>query len=173
MKELYPKKPRELTEEEESELDKTIKFSGNKLFDTFNIGKSIWNLVYDTVQISLKKNKHNFNSRFGYIFHYEKEEKKVFVWEYEMKKAKIDDINNKTYLNLIYEGSPNETKLNFIIDTFSKWNQMENYTDFPVFEMKCFQKFPMEQTLVPIMKRKIMAYIFQVAGHEKLDNFDK
>ena len=68
LKELYPKKPRELTEEEESELDKTIKFSGNKLFDTFNIAKSIWNLAYDTVQISLKKNKQNINSRFGYIF---------------------------------------------------------------------------------------------------------
>ena len=172
LKELYPKKPRELTEEEESELDKTIKFSGNKLFDTFNIAKSIWNLAYDTVQISLKKNKQNINSKFGYIFYYDKENKKVFVWEYEMKKPNINDINNKTYLNLIYEDNPDELKLNYIIETFSKWNQIENYTEFPIFEMKCFQKFPMEQTLIPIMKRKILAYIFQVVGYEKSDNFD-
>ena len=30
----------------------------------------------------------------------------------------------------------------------------------------------MEQTLVPIMKRKIMTYIFQIVNSEKLNNFD-
>ena len=37
LKELYPKKPRTLTKEEEVELEKTIKYSGAKLFDTFNL----------------------------------------------------------------------------------------------------------------------------------------
>ena len=55
MKELYPKKPRELTEEEESELDKTIKFSGNKLFDTFNIGKSMYLLQNNVLKEILKQ----------------------------------------------------------------------------------------------------------------------
>jgi hypothetical protein len=30
----------------------------------------------------------------------------------------------------------------------------------------------MEETLIPIMKRKIMAYVFQVVNYEKINNFD-
>jgi hypothetical protein len=45
VKELTPKKPRELTEDEEEELVKTLKFSNSRLFDTFNVAKSMgWNL---------------------------------------------------------------------------------------------------------------------------------
>ena len=53
--ELYPKKPRELSEGEFEELEKTISFSGVKLFDAFNIGKSIWNLAFDNITVHVKK----------------------------------------------------------------------------------------------------------------------
>ena len=39
VKELTQKKPRNLTDKEEEELDKTLRFSGPKLFDAFNIAK--------------------------------------------------------------------------------------------------------------------------------------
>ena len=58
LKELYPKKPRDLSVEEEDELSKTIKYSGGKLFDAFNMAKSIWNMAYDSLSVSIKKNKH-------------------------------------------------------------------------------------------------------------------
>jgi hypothetical protein len=38
--------------------------------------------------------------------------------------------------------------------------------------MTCNQDFPMEQTVVPIMKRKIMSYIFQIVNMAKIKNFD-
>ena len=172
LKELYSKKPREMSNEEEYELNKTIRYSGNKLFDAFNIAKSIWNIAYDNVVISLKKNKKGLNGGIGYIFHYKKQEDKVYVWEYQIKKVKGDSINNKTYLTLIYEGDMEKMTLNNIIDTHSTWNQKEFYKNLPIFEMKCSQKFPMEQTLVPIMKRKVMAYVFQIINLETLKNFD-
>jgi hypothetical protein len=94
------------------------------------------------------------------------------VWEFQIKKVKGDEINNKTYLNLIYEGSPKDLNLSIILDTFSTWNQTDSYNDLPIFEMKTTQNFPMEPTLLPIMKRKVMAYVFQIVNIEKLKNFD-
>lgn len=172
LKELYPKKPRELSEQETEELDKTIKFSGNKLFDAFNVAKSIWNLAYDNIHISLKKNKNNLGIGKGYIFFYRREEDKIFVWEYEIKNFGKEDFDNKTKINLIYEDFPSEMNLATILDTFSNWNIDPSHEEFPIFELKSTQPFPMDATLIPIMKRKILAYVYQIINFEKLKNFD-
>lgn len=172
LKELIPKKPRQLTESESTELDKTIRYSGNKLFDAFNMAKSIWNMAYDNMDLSLKKNKNNLAAGKGYVYYYKKSENEIYIWEFEIKKSDNDNFNNKTYLNLIYNTKPNEETLNSIIETFSTWNDEDFYKDLPIFEMKSSNDFPMEQTFLPIMKRKLMAYIFQIVNLEKINNFD-
>jgi len=172
LKELVPKKPRKLTKQEENELDKTIKFSGNKLFDAFNIAKSIWNLAYDNLEISLKKGKNSLFGGLGYVYFFNKQINKVLVWEYHIKKPKGDNFNSKIYLNLIYEGEPGELTLTSIIETFSTFSNIEGNKDLPIFEAKCTQSFPMEQTLIPILKRKIMTYVFQIVNFEKINKFD-
>jgi hypothetical protein len=172
VKELVAKKPRELTKDEEGELDKTIRYSGNRLFDAFNAAKSIWNLAYDNLDISIKKNKKNLSGGLGYIYFYNKEVNKVMVWQYEIKKPKGDRSNDKTYLKLIHEGQPSDITLLHIIETFSTWTNVEGFKEFPIFEARCTQPFPMEETLIPIMKRKIMAYVFQIVNYEKINNFD-
>jgi len=171
-KELYPKKMREMTKEEEDELNKTIKYSGNKLFDAFNLGKSIWNLAYDNIQITLKKNKNSITSGQGYLFHYDRFAEKILVWEYEIKKVKGDEVNHQTNLKLIYEGEPNDLTLLKILETFSKWNKPELYPNLPIFEIQSSKKFPMDSTFVPIVKRKVMAYVFQIVNIEKIKSFD-
>jgi hypothetical protein len=170
VKELIAKKPRELSKEEENELSETIKFSGSKLFDAFNMAKAIWNIAYDSVDVQIKKNKAGLVSGSGYIFYYQKDTESLFVWEYQIKKPKTDNQNNKTYINLIYNGPVDELTMTNIIDTFSTWNTTDFYHNLPIFEMKCSQKLPMEQTIVPIMKRKVMAYVFQVVNLEKINN---
>jgi hypothetical protein len=170
VKELIAKKPRELSKEEENELSETIKFSGSKLFDAFNMAKAIWNIAYDSVDVQIKKNKAGLVSGSGYIFYYQKDTESLFVWEYQIKKPKTDNQNNKTYINLIYNGPVDELTMTNIIDTFSTWNTTDFYHNLPIFEMKCSQKLPMEQTIIPIMKRKVMAYVFQVVNFEKINN---
>ena len=173
VKELIPKKPRELTEEEEKELNETIMFSGSRLFDAFNMAKAIWNIAYDSIDVQLKKNKKGLVSGSGYVFFYQKETETLFVWEYQIRKPKTDKQNNKTYLNLIYNGPVDELTMTSVLDTFSTWNSTEFYKELPIFELKCSQKFPMEETMIPIMKRKIMAYVFQIVNFEKIsNNFD-
>ena len=172
VKELIAKKPRELSKEEENELSETIKFSGSKLFDAFNMAKAIWNIAYDSVDVQIKKNKAGLVSGSGYIFYYQKDTESLFVWEYQIKKPKTDNQNNKTYINLIYNGPVDKLTMTNIIDTFSTWNTTDFYHNLPIFEMKCSQKLPMEQTIIPIMKRKVMSYIFQIVSMNKINNFD-
>lgn len=172
LKELYPKKPRELTTEEAEELEKTIKFSGGKLFDAFNVAKSIWNLAFDNISLNIRRNKDNIISGMGYVYYFKKNIQKLFVWEYEIKRENDENINSKTIINLIYEGDSKDVNLIETIKTFSKWNQYDNYTTFPVFELKSNQDFPMNETLIPIMKRKIMSFILQIIDMETVKNFD-
>jgi hypothetical protein len=172
LKDLYPKKPRELSKEEEGELDKTLKYSNHKLYDAFNTAKSIWNMVFDSVEISIKKNRENLASGRGYVFYYRKFSNTIYVWEYQIKKRRGGVDSNKTILTKIYESEPDDTTLLTIIENHSTFNKLKNYKSLPVFEMMCNQDFPMEQTVVPIMKRKIMSYIFQIVNMVKIKNFD-
>jgi hypothetical protein len=172
VKELTPKKPRELTQEEEEELVKTLKFSNSRLFDTFNVAKSIWNLAYDNIDLYIKKNRKGIVAGIGYVFYYDKTIDKIFLWEYEIKKAKGDNHTHKTYLTLIYEGPYDENTIPELVEKYSNWNQTEHYKQLPIFEIQSSQNFPMDATLVPIMKRKIMSYVFQIVNTEKINNFD-
>jgi hypothetical protein len=172
LKDLFPKKPRNLSKDEEGELHKTLQYSNIKLFDTFNLAKSIWTLAFDNVTISIKKNKGALLSAMGYIFYYRKSENKVYVWEYQIKKRRKNSITNRTQINKIYENSPDDITLSSIIENFSKLKKYEHYRTLPIFEMQCEQEFPMEQTIIPIMKRKITAYIYQILGLNKSNNFD-
>jgi hypothetical protein len=172
LKDLYAKVPRKLSSEEETELSKTIKFSNYKLFDTFNLAKSLWNMVFDSVEISLKKNKPFLGLGMGYVFYYRKKDNKIFVWEYQIKRDRKQPNTNKTTIKLIYENSPEDITLSSIIEMNSSFAKTKNYKTFPVFEMQCNQDYPMEQTIVPIMKRKVVAYIFQIINLSKIKNFD-
>lgn len=172
LKELFPKKPPLLNEEEQEEVNKTIKYSTSKVFDAFNLGKSIWNLVYDNIHVTLKKNKNNIDSGCGFSVFYDKQNDKIYVWEYSIKKLKGDTIT-KTKFNLIHDGILKEDNLNNIISENTSWKKDDFYKGLPIFEIKCGQTYPMKETFVPMMKRKIMSYIFQIVNLKKLEGFDQ
>lgn len=172
VKDLIAKKPRDLSEDEITELNKTLKFSGPKLFDSFNVAKSIWNLVYDSLDIFIRKNRENLKIGRGHIFFYRNSEDLIYVWSYEIKKPKKNDLNNKTFIKEIYKGPPSDLTLNSVIETYSNWKDIEEFKSYPIFEARCSQNFPLEQTLIPILKRKISAYFFQILSIEKIDSFD-
>lgn len=172
LKELYPKKPRALSQIEESELDKTIKFSGGKLFDAFNIAKSIWNVAFDNIEINVRRNRENVSSGKNFSYYYEKDSEILYVWEFEMKKTKKDVNNYRGVTKLIFQSKTEELSLTKIIQTFSKWNQQKNFNQIPIFEIKSNQKFPIDSTLLPIARRKILAFIFQTMNSIKQKSFD-
>jgi hypothetical protein len=161
LKELYPKKPRDLSKEEKEELDRTINFSGNRL---------IWNLAFDNIQINIKKNKDNLHLGKGFCYFVDTELRKLFVWQYEIKKDKKTGGEHKTNMKLIFDNSLQETSITEIILNFTSWKtNVENY---PIFEVRSKIIFPFEQTFVPMIKRKILTFIFQVINSEILKSFD-
>lgn len=172
IKELVNVKTRELTKEEQEELEKTLKFSGPRLFDSFNIAKSIWNLAYDNLDITLRKNKENLDVGKGYVFFYRKSEDLVYIWEFEIKNIKKKRNDNKTNIKEIYKGPPSDLTLSYIIETYSTWKDENTFQSLPIFEARCPHNFPLDQTLIPILKRKILAYIYQVVSYDKVKTFD-
>jgi hypothetical protein len=168
VKELYPKIVTGLTEEEFAEIEKTIMYSGNKLLDTFQIGKSVWSIVYESTTLSLKKNKRGFNSGRGFIYFPIKEARKVLVWEYTLKKFKGD---TKMYMDLIWEGDPQGIRIFDICLEKNSWNDSD-VEKLPLFEVVTNNKFPMEETMIPMIKRKVVGYILQSIPVKELIYFD-
>lgn len=154
-----------LADEEINEYHQILKNTQPQLFYYFNFAKSIWSMVYDSVDIVVKKNKNNFKSNSG--FFYFKSKDIVYVWQYTTKKVYRVKNQSKTTTKLVYEGPQNNLTMLEIISKFSKTYEKNEEVNNPVFEMFCKDIFPLEETLIPIFKRKVLTYISQSGGSKK------
>jgi hypothetical protein len=171
-KELIPKKIPKLDDAEQLEIDKTVRYSGEKIYEAFNIAKSIWTIAQDAISVQIKKNKDRLEDGMGYIYFRRRSDEKLLVWEYEIKKDADYELSTKAYLNLIFSGSSDEKTFTDIIEEKSTWNHTEYFKDIPVFEVKSSQEFPFEETFIPMMKRQLMSYVFQVVNYKKMRNLE-
>jgi len=149
-----------LTDEENTHYQEILKYSAPKIYDYFNIAKSIWGLVNESVSVQLKKNKNELNNKSGYFYFNNKTENNLYVWEYKLKKTK-GSTEYRNYVNLIYSGVKDNLTLSDIINNFSKWNKPDENTKYPIFEVSGGEEYPLDQTLLPIFKRRILNYINQ------------
>ena len=171
-KELIPKKIPKLDDAEQLEIDKTVRYSGEKIYEAFNIAKSIWTIAQDAISVQIKKNKDRLEDGMGYIYFRRRSDEKLLVWEYEIKKEADYELSTKAYLKLIFSGSSDEKTFTDIIEEKSTWNHTEYFKDIPVFEVKSSQEFPFEETFLPMMKRQLMSYLFQVVNYKKMRNLE-
>lgn len=148
-----------LTEEEVTEYHQILKNSQPQLFDYFQFAKSVWSIVYDSIEVILKKNKNNLNGKSGFFYH--QSEDTVNIWKYTTTKVYRTKNQHRTTTKLIYEGPKNDLTIPEIISNFSKTYIEKGEDKYPLFEMVCKDIFPMEETLVPMFKRRIMAFINQ------------
>jgi hypothetical protein len=107
----------------------------------------------------VKKNKNNLQSKSGFFSYKTSEE--LYVWQYITRKVYKTKGQTKTSLKLIFKGQQDSLTIPEIISTFSKTYEKNNEKDYPIFELFCSDVFPLEQTLVPIFKRKVLSYINQ------------
>jgi hypothetical protein len=148
-----------LDDEEVIEYKKILKNSQPQLHDYFNFAKSIWSIVYDSIDVVVKKNKNNLQSKSGFFSY--KTPEKVYVWQYTTRKVYKTKNQTKTSLKLIFKGDTFILTIPEIISKFSKTYEKNNEVDYPIFEVFCSDMFPLEETLVPIFKRKILSYVNQ------------
>jgi hypothetical protein len=132
-----------LTEPERTQLKEILKYSDTKLQYYFNIIKSIWTVVYDSIEVTSILNEDNLTSKKGYCN--TKSNNFTKIWEYNIRKYKG---TNKTTFTEI-------TNPNILKHITSTENEL------PVFNIYFGKDFPLEETLFPLIKRKIMSYIFQ------------
>lgn len=161
LKEVKAKELPILSSDESQEISKIIKYSSTKFYDYFNIFKSYWTIVYDSVSILPKKNKKNLNSNVGYFFYVDKKKNKNYVWEYIIKKytSELDEYYTET--NLIFDGDKSSKTLNEIIEEYSTVDTTIKKEDLPIFSLKSSDDYPIFETLLPLFKRKLLSYILQ------------
>lgn len=161
----------QFNEEELKELKKCLLNIQPKLFDYFNIVKSIWTLVFDSLTINVKRNKKNIKLYNG--FFYNVRENIIRVWRYETKKISDLPLQTKTNVKLIYEGEENDLTIVQLISKFSEGYKKQKQKNYPIFEVLSTQNFPIEETIVPIAKRKIVSLTNQLIRVEKLQKEQK
>jgi len=150
-----------MSEQEYKEFLSILSYSTPRIFEYFNIAKSVWTAVYDSVEMTLKKNKKNNGSPKGYFYFTKNDENKIFVWEYEIKSASKKSPEFKTNVKLIYSDNVSNLTLAKIISNFSMW---EDKRTLPVFQMNSKGDFPIEETLLPLFKRRLISFV----NHSKL-----
>jgi hypothetical protein len=137
-KDLPPLKVTEL-----NELKTILQYSLSKLQDYFDIIKSIWTVVYDLIEIVSIYNEDNLTSKKGYF--YTKSNQIIKIWEYNIRKY-------KGYNTFNIEEKLEDDLLKHIHSIDNK---------LPSFYLHCEKDVPMEETLIPLFKRKVMSYVLQ------------
>lgn len=160
LKELIAKSIPELTKDEQIEIDKIIKDSSSKFFEYFSVVKSYWGLIYDSISFSIRRNRKNLSYPKGFIVYNQKSDNDIYVWEYRFVKLGDNFDEYSIKVDLIYHANKKDLTLNQIIENFSKLFEREKKT-VPVFEFKSEKEYPIENTLLPLIKRKILSHIFQ------------
>ena len=160
-----------LTQEEILEVYDVCKFSTENLRDYFNHAKAIWDIVNDTVSIEVVQNPKNIEPKQGLFFLEYKE--KTYLYEFIIKQIKKDSLETKCQIKKICEcpkGDFNE-KLKDIKKPLIKNLQDEDvHGKLIVFTVNHNNNYPLRETLLPIVKRKIMNYMIQskIIRHKNL-----
>jgi hypothetical protein len=160
VKDLKIKDVPQMSNSEYEEFIKILAYTAPRMFEYFGIAKSVWELVFDSINLKVKKNIKNVLQPKGYFYYFDKETTNLFVWEYENRPAAKGSPESKVIVNLIYNEKKNDLTIPKIITSFSQWNT-EGKSKLPVVEMISRGNFPIEETLLPLFKRKLISYVNQ------------
>lgn len=146
-----------LTDEEVNEYKIIIKYYEHQVQEYFDYAKSLWSIAYESIDIKVMNRESNINSKFGFIYYYDGDI--VNIWRYDRRKVyKVKD-QERTQITKVYVGLHNDLTIQELISKFSKTYYSKKESEGPIFEIKCETKFPINETLLPITKRKVLAFI--------------
>jgi hypothetical protein len=159
-----------MSDEELEEFTKILIYSAPRIMEYFNIAKSVWTIVFDSLDMKVKRNKKNILHPKGF-FYFIDPDKNYYVWEYVIKKETKKNPQQITKVKLIYKDQLNDLTISKIINNFSSFDIDDKKTG-PIFLMSSKGVFPIEETLLPMFKRRIAGLISQTKKFEliKLTN---
>jgi hypothetical protein len=151
-----------MTKEDILEIYHICKFTTDKLTDYFNHAKAIWDIVNDTVSISTVQNPKSIEPKQGLFFlDYNN---KTLLYEFIIKPIKKNSLETKCQIKKICECDKKDfsEKLKSVKRSLIKNLQNEEvHSKLIVFTVNHSDNFPLKETLLPIVKRKIMNYMIQ------------
>lgn len=166
VKDLKFKEIPQMSEQESQEFKKILMYSAPRIMEYFNVAKSVWTIVFDSLDMKIRRNKKNITHPKGF-FYFIDHEKKHYVWEYSIKKETKTNPQQMTNVNLIYNDQLNDLTIPKIINTFSSFTSVDKKTS-PIFQMESSGIFPINETLLPMFKRRIAGLISQTKKYEQI-----
>ena len=160
VKDLKVKEAPIMSDEENEEFRKILSYSAPRIMEYFNVAKSVWTIVFDSLDMKIKRNKKNILHPKGYFFYTETPTKKTYVWEYVIKKETKINPQRMANINLIFCNEIGELTIPKIISMFSTYDSKDKKMA-PVFQMISSGVFPVDETLLPLFKRRIAGLISQ------------
>ena len=166
VKDLKVREIPEMSDEENIEFRKILLYSAPRMMEYFNVAKSVWTIVFDSLDMKIKRNKKNILHPKGF-FYFTDHEKIYHVWEYSIKKETKFNPQQMTNVKLIYNSSLNDLTISKIINNFSSFSGIDKKTA-PIFQMTSSGIFPIQETLLPMFKRRIAGHISQTKKFEQI-----
>ena len=166
VKDLKVKELPILSDEERKEFISILTYSAPRIMEYFNVAKSVWTIVFDSLDMKIRRNKKNAIHPKGF-FYFVDHEKNYHVWEYTIKKETKLNPQQMTNIKLIYSEPINELTISKIINKFSSFDSMDKKIG-PIFHMTSSGVFPLEETLLPMFKRRIAGHISQTKKFEQV-----
>jgi len=167
LKELLVKPVPVTSEEENLELQEILKFSSAKFFEYFQIVKSYWSMFYETISITIKKNKNNTNSTEGFFYFVDKKNH-INFWEYDIDTSNPEHVTN---VKLLYQGKKGGLTLIKILENYGS-KELEESKKLPIFQLMTTEDYPLDETLLPLFKRKLLSFIFQKFSIQNLKKIE-
>lgn len=155
-----------LNNQEKQELKRIATYAYDKFAYLFVMAKSIWSLVYESVSLDLiNEDENDLDYTFGF-FRFKKD-KMYYIYQYNVEVINDRPMENKFNIELIYVG-----KNKNYVEVVEETKTIDTHTIYsPFFDVNFSVKFPFEESVLPLVKRKVMNYVFQstkIITHKKI-----
>jgi D-lyxose ketol-isomerase len=151
-----------MTGQEILELYRISKYSSEKLQNFFDHAKAIWELVNDSISLTVLNNSKKIESKQGLFIIKNKE--KNYLYEFVIKEIKKNFPDVKCYIKKICEIENQEITPELFENKktlIKNLSSEEVHRELILFKVNHDDNFPFNETLIPLTKRKLLNFIQQ------------
>lgn len=162
LSDLTPVDCPDLTKEETLEIYRICKYTTEKLRDNFNHAKAIWEIVNDNTSIDVIRNPKSVEQKQGLLFLEYKG--KSILYEFIIKPIKRGADETKCFIKKICDCKKEEIseKIKQVKNPLIKnLKEPSVHNKLIIFTANHNNEYPLKETLLPVIKRKMMNHMIQ------------